>query len=80
MGKEKRRAVLDTGATCFPEHGPIAENGNEILLSLKHVDINFGKGDNMVRAVKMCLSISTRVRRFHLLVNPDRERRPLAVP
>ena len=52
MGKEKRNAVPDTSAACFPEHGPIAENGKEVLLSLKHVDINFGKGDNIVRAVK----------------------------
>lgn len=36
----------------LPEHGPIAENGKEILLSLKDVDITFGKGDNAVRAVK----------------------------
>ena len=36
----------------LPEHGPIAENGREILLSLKNVDITFGKGDNAVRAVK----------------------------
>ena len=36
----------------FPEHGPIAENGKEVLLSLKHVDITFGKGDRAVHAVK----------------------------
>ena len=36
----------------FPEHGPIADNGREILLSLKNVDITFGKGDNAVRAVQ----------------------------
>ena len=36
----------------LPEHGPIAENGREILLSLKNVDITFGKGDKAVRAVK----------------------------
>ncbi|MBO4831212.1 MAG: ATP-binding cassette domain-containing protein [Oscillospiraceae bacterium] len=28
------------------------ENGREILLQVKHVDITFGKGDNAVRAVK----------------------------
>ncbi len=38
--------------THLPEHGPIAENGKEILLSLKNVDITFGKGDHAVRAVK----------------------------
>ena len=42
----------DTAAR-FPEHGPIDEsNGKEILLSVKNVDITFGKGDNAVRAVK----------------------------
>ncbi|MBQ9119172.1 MAG: ABC transporter ATP-binding protein [Lachnospiraceae bacterium] len=36
----------------MPEHGPLDENGKEILLSLKNVDITFGKGDNAVKAVK----------------------------
>ncbi len=36
----------------LPEHGPVDANGREILLSLKNVDITFGKGDNAVRAVK----------------------------
>ena len=35
----------------FPEHGPIAENGKEILLSIKDIDITFGKGDSAVRDV-----------------------------
>ena len=39
-------------ATHLPEHGPIDENGREVLLSLRNVDITFGKGDNAVRAVK----------------------------
>ena len=39
------------GRSLFPEHGPIAENGREILLSIKDIDITFGKGDNAVRAV-----------------------------
>lgn len=38
--------------THLPEHGPIAKNGKEILLSIKNVDITFGKGENAVRAVK----------------------------
>ena len=38
--------------THLPEHGPIAENGKEILLSVQNVDITFGKGDKAVRAVK----------------------------
>ena len=37
----------------LPEHGPIDEGtGREILLSLKNVDITFGKGDDAVRAVQ----------------------------
>lgn len=37
----------------LPEHGPIDPvSGKEILLSLKDVDITFGKGDSAVRAVK----------------------------
>lgn len=36
----------------LPEHGPLDENGREILLSVKNVDITFGKGDTAVRAVK----------------------------
>ena len=36
----------------FPEHGPIAENGKEILLSVKDIDITFGKGEDQVHAVK----------------------------
>ncbi len=45
--KEKQGRV-----THLPEHGPVDENGREILLSLKNVDITFGKGENAVRAVK----------------------------
>ena len=43
---------MSNHATHLPEHGPLDENGREILLSLKNVDITFGKGDNAVRAVK----------------------------
>lgn len=37
--------------SSFPEHGPIDESGREILLSVKNVDITFGKGADAVRAV-----------------------------
>ena len=47
MSKMKRNKVAH-----LPEQGPIAENGKEILLSVKNVDITFGKGDNAVKAVK----------------------------
>ena len=36
----------------LPEHGPLDENGREIILSVKNVDITFGKGENAVKAVK----------------------------
>ncbi len=56
MSKEKleknNQPVLGETAHHIPEHGPIAENGKEILLSLKNVDITFGKGDSLNRAVK----------------------------
>ena len=43
----------DNHVKHLPEHGPLDEaTGREILLSLKNVDITFGKGDNAVRAVK----------------------------
>ena len=38
--------------TSFPEHGPKDKEGREILLSLKNVDITFGKGDGAVKAVQ----------------------------
>ena len=40
------------GRTHFPEHGPIAENGKEILLSIQDIDITFGNGANKVKAVE----------------------------
>ncbi len=39
-------------AAAFPEHGPLDKNGREILLSVKNVDITFGKKDNAVKAVQ----------------------------
>ncbi len=39
-------------ARHFPEHGPIdPKTGKEVLLSLKNVDITFGKGDKALKAV-----------------------------
>lgn len=52
MAKEKNAAALDASADHFPEHGPVDKSGREVLLSLRHVDINFGKGENRVRAVQ----------------------------
>ena len=48
---EKNKVKTKT-QSHLPEHGPIDENGREVLLSVKNVDITFGKGDNAVRAVK----------------------------
>ena len=44
--------ATDNNVKHLPEHGPLDENGREILLSLKNVDITFGKGENAVKAVK----------------------------
>ena len=52
MSKENKKKVNGTHVSHLPEHGPIDENGREVLLSLKHVDITFGKGENAVKAVK----------------------------
>ena len=53
MAKKDNQTPNRGRVTHLPEHGPIDEsNGKEILLSLKNVDITFGKGDNAVRAVK----------------------------
>ena len=50
----KNTDTLNNEATArhLPEHGPLDENGREVLLSLKNVDITVGKGDNAVKAVK----------------------------
>ena len=45
IGKDKKAAHL-------PEKGPVDASGREVLLSLKNVDITFGKGDKAVKAVK----------------------------
>ena len=50
--KNGAKTAQTVTAAHLPETGPIDENGREILLSLKNVDITFGKGDRAVRAVK----------------------------
>ncbi|MGN0164876.1 MAG: ATP-binding cassette domain-containing protein [Lachnospiraceae bacterium] len=52
MATQNKEDKKTTRVTHLPEHGPIDENGKEILLSLKDVDIFFGKGDNVVKAVQ----------------------------
>ncbi len=47
--------TVDTGAKTrhLPEHGPIdPATGREVLLSIRNVDITFGKGDSAVKAVQ----------------------------
>ena len=45
--------ATEATAKHFPEHGPIDPNtGKEVLVSLKNVDITFGKGDKAFKAVK----------------------------
>lgn len=52
MSKLNRNNEKEGRVSHLPEHGPINENGKEILLSLKNIDITFGKGDSAVKAVK----------------------------
>ncbi|MBQ3935372.1 MAG: ATP-binding cassette domain-containing protein [Clostridia bacterium] len=48
---KKSNYKLSPTAAHLPEHGPI-EDGKEVLLSLRNVDITFGKGPTLNRAVK----------------------------
>ena len=50
--KKREKPSLSPTQSHLPEHGPVDENGREILMSLKNVDITFGKGDKAVKAVK----------------------------
>ncbi|MCD7750219.1 MAG: ATP-binding cassette domain-containing protein [Lachnospiraceae bacterium] len=52
MSKQNKNYKLTETAAHFPEHGPVDENGREILLSVKNADIFFGKKDNQVKAVQ----------------------------
>lgn len=52
MAKNKKLKDAASTASRLPEHGPVDENGREILLQVKNVDITFGKGDTAVHAVK----------------------------
>ncbi|MBQ3394171.1 MAG: ABC transporter ATP-binding protein [Oscillospiraceae bacterium] len=49
---EKQNKKDQALKSVFPEHGPIDENGKEVLVEVKNVDITFGKGEEAVRAVK----------------------------
>lgn len=48
----KKNITQEATSAHLPEHGPIDKDGREVLLSLKNVDITFGKGESLNRAVK----------------------------
>lgn len=50
--ENKDKKTKEATSAHLPEHGPIDKDGREVLLSLKGVDITFGKGDSLNRAVK----------------------------
>ena len=50
--KKESYLIDNSNVSHFPEHGPIDQNGKEIILSLRDVDITFGKGIRAVEAVK----------------------------
>lgn len=50
--EQSEKQKLSDTAAHLPEKGPVDEKGREILLSVKNVDITFGKGDKAVKAVK----------------------------
>jgi len=53
VATKQQNTQQGASASHLPAHGPIDEKtGKEILLSLKNVDITFGKGENAVRAVQ----------------------------
>ena len=52
MKSKDKKIEKGPRVTKLPEHGPVDENGKEVLLSLRNVDITFGKGDSAVYAVK----------------------------
>ena len=68
LKQDNERAVR---GSCLPEHGPIDEStGREILLSLKNVDITFGKGEDAVRAVQNASFNIYKGETFSLVVLP----------
>ena len=52
MTKELNETKNRKRVKHLPEHGEYDKDGREILLSLKDVDITFGKGDSAVKAVE----------------------------
>ena len=52
MEHKEKNTAKEGRVAHLPEKAPVDASGKEVLLSLKNVDITFGKGDNAVRAVK----------------------------
>ena len=52
MKKNEAVNTANVNASHLPEHGPLSQDGKEVLLSIKNMDITFGKGDRAVKAVK----------------------------
>lgn len=52
MANEEKKLEQSTAAAHLPEHGPIDEQGREVLLQVKNIDITFGKGESAFRAVR----------------------------
>ena len=52
MEHKEKITAKEGRVSHLPEKAPVDASGREVLLSLKNVDITFGKGDNAVRAVK----------------------------
>lgn len=54
MPKENNNQTINQTAAAakLPQHGPVDEQGREILLQIKNIDITFGKGDDAVKAVQ----------------------------
>ncbi len=50
--EETKMTTVSDSTGVLPEHGPVNDEGKEVLLSIKDIDITFGKGDTAVRAVR----------------------------
>ena len=61
MSKNQNKQTLSESVAHLPEHGPIVD-GREVLLSLKNVDITFGKGDMLCGLLRTLLLTSTRAK------------------
>ena len=80
MEHKEKNTAKEGRVAHLPEKAPVDASGKEVLLSLKNVDITFGKGDNAVRAVKTLLSTFTRVKRSLSSASPVPVKPRSAVP